>query len=241
MRIIYILLLLSVSLFASNQALQKVSLQLSWKHQFEFAGFYMAKEKGFYKDAGLDVSYKEYENGLDVVKSVVDGNSTFGISYTNVLLHSDDIKLLFANYQSSPFVLVSLKSSNIHSLEDLKNKRVMIEKEGMLNAALVSMLQSAGFSFENMKVMAPTFDVQSLIDKKTDVLSCYITNELYALDKKGIDYNVWNPKDYGYDFYDNLIFTSKEKLVKHPKVVENFTRASLKGWQYALEYNGLKI
>ncbi|WP_297442171.1 diguanylate cyclase [Sulfurimonas sp.] len=236
MRYILLLVVFTLSLFANHETLEKVSLQLLWKHQFEFAGFYMAKEKGYYQDVGLDVTLKEYENGLDIMKSVVDGNSTFGISYTNVLLYSHEIVLLSAIYQTSPLALVSLNSSNIQSLEDLKNKKVMIEKEGTLNVALNSMLQSAGFSFEDMKVTEPTFDLGDLLEHKVDISSCYITNELYALDKMGVGYKVWHPKKYGYDFYDNLLFTSKEELQKHPKQVENFTRASLKGWEYALSH-----
>ena len=57
------ILLLSVHLYA-NEGLEKISLQLDWKFQFQHAGFIMAKEKGFYKNLGLDVNLLEYENGM---------------------------------------------------------------------------------------------------------------------------------------------------------------------------------
>lgn len=69
---IFLIFLFSTSLFAQAKSLEKVSLQLNWKNQFEFAGFYMAKEKGYYKNAGLDVDIREFQNGINVVKSVVD-------------------------------------------------------------------------------------------------------------------------------------------------------------------------
>ena len=58
---LFILLFSYTTLYAQGQALEKVTLQLQWKHQFEFAGFYAAKEKGFFQDAGLDVTFVEFD------------------------------------------------------------------------------------------------------------------------------------------------------------------------------------
>ena len=67
-------------------ALDKVSLQLKWKHQFQFAGYYMALEKGFYRDAGLDVEIREGGPGIDAAKDLEDGKADFGVCTTSVLL-----------------------------------------------------------------------------------------------------------------------------------------------------------
>ncbi len=72
--IFYILVLFS-SLQGANK-LQDVSLQFQWKNQFEYAGFYAAKEKGFYKDVGLNVSFKEYTNGMSIIDDVISKKST---------------------------------------------------------------------------------------------------------------------------------------------------------------------
>ncbi|HNI74915.1 MAG TPA: ABC transporter substrate-binding protein, partial [Accumulibacter sp.] len=69
------MLLFSRSLFAG----EPVTVQLNWKHQFEFAAFYAAESKGFYKDAGLDVSIKEGGPGIDVVNEVIAGRADFGV------------------------------------------------------------------------------------------------------------------------------------------------------------------
>ena len=65
-----LIFLLSAHLYASEN-LKKVSLQLDWKFQFQHAGFIMAKEKGFYKELGLDVNLHEYENGIDIEDEVL--------------------------------------------------------------------------------------------------------------------------------------------------------------------------
>lgn len=78
---IFFTLFLNSYLFATQtNPLEKVSLQLEWKHQFEFAGFYAAVEKGYYKDIGLEVEIREFHDGIDITQEVLSGNATFGIS-----------------------------------------------------------------------------------------------------------------------------------------------------------------
>jgi len=234
--IFLIFIIFQLTLFSQDKPLEKVSLQLNWKHQFEFAGYYMAKEKGFYKEAGLDVELREYEDKVNIVKDVINAKSTFGITYTNVLKNVDKVVLLSAIFQSSPHVLVSLKSSHIHSIQDFKNRKIMANKEVYNTASILSMLHANGLVCSDMIKQKFNFNIESLINKETDIKSVYLTNETYMLDKLGVKYDVWDPKDYGFDFYDGILFTSKDELKKHPKTVENFTRASLKGWDYALKH-----
>ncbi|MFY9090251.1 ABC transporter substrate-binding protein, partial [Arcobacter aquimarinus] len=65
---------------------QKVTLQLEWKHQFEFAGFYTAIEKGYYEDIGIDLEIKEFHDGINISQDVLNGKSTFGISSSALIL-----------------------------------------------------------------------------------------------------------------------------------------------------------
>lgn len=236
---LFISFLCTLSAFANGTPLENVTLQLPWKHQFQFAGYYMAKEKGFYEEAGLDVAILEYENGVELAKSVTQNEHRFGVGRSGLVLdaiNSNDIVFLSAVFQSSPYVLVSLSASGIKSLQDFKNKRIMIDSESKQNTAFIAMLQANGISFEEMAVQEPTFRVESLINKETDIAAWYLSNELYTLDKKGIKYDIWNPKDYGFDFYSDLLFTSKKELEKNPHIVEGFRNASLKGWKYAFDH-----
>ena len=226
-----------VLLDAQEHALQKVTLQLLWKHQFEFAGYYMAKEKGFYRESGLDVTLLEYQDGIDIIKNVLERKSDFGIMYSNIVLEDPKkVALIGALMQSSPHVLVSLKSSGIKRIEDFKNKKIMMSSVARTSAAFVAMLHSRGVSFDDMKVVKPTYDINTLVQKKVDLSTVYLSNELYILDKEGVDYNVWDPKEYGFDLYSNIVFTSKEELHEYPQRVESFLKASYRGWQYAFEH-----
>ena len=199
----------------------------------------MAKEKGYYKDVGLDVDIKEFDTNVDFIRSVLEKENSFAIASPSILLEeatSNNIVLISAILQSSPHVLVSLKSSGIKSIKDFENKRIMIDKHEANSASFVSMLHSQNISFSQTIMQKPSFDVQSLINNETDIASYYYSNELYELDRKGIDYDVWNPKDYGFDFYNDILFTSRETLKKSPLLVENFRTASLQGWAYAFSH-----
>ncbi|MFK5938402.1 MAG: diguanylate cyclase [Sulfurimonas sp.] len=229
------ILLISFS-FSSLQAKEKVSLQLHWKHQFQYAGYYMAKEKGFYKDVGLDVKINEYKNGINLLQTVREKRHAFAIDYSNIILNKtgqNNIVLLNAIFQSSPHVLVSLKSSGIKSIQDFKNKNIMIDEGGLNSAAMIAMLASNGVSFNDMNIQTPDFKSDNLLNKSTDIASYYYSNETYFLDKKAIAYDIWDPKDYGFDFYSDILFTSKQELSESPQVVDDFNHATLKGWKYA--------
>ena len=235
----YIFLLFATFLFANTEQLEKVSLQLQWKHQFQFAGFYMAKEKGFYRDVGFEVELKEFEDNTDTVGDVCSGKSTFGLHFPSLILEKSqgkDIVLLSAILQSSPHVLVSLKSSGIKSIEEFKNKKIMVSSGESQNASFTSMLASADLSSNDMISIPHTFDLKDLLSRKTDIVSLFRSNELYTLDRMGVEYDIWDPKEYNLDFYDVILFTSNANLNKSPEAVKSFRDASLKGWKYAFEH-----
>jgi len=231
--------LLFYSSILNAKDLQNISVQLLWKHQFEFAGFYMAKYKGFYKDVGLKVKLKEYQNGIDITKDIEKGKSTFGVSYPKIVLDRSNgakVVLLNAIFQSSPQVLVTLKSSGINKIKDFKNKRIMIDKDAIKTAQILSMLYSKNIKLSYMKIIEPSFNIEDLIDGKTDISSVYISNELYKLDNLGIKYNIFDPKEYGFDFYSDILFTSEKFTKNHPQIVNDFQKATIKGWNYAFSH-----
>ena len=121
MKKIFIVILLFKYLYATD--LQKVSLQLMWLDQFQFAGFYIAKEKGFYEKAGLDVEFKKFQNDTNVLEEVTQNRATFGLGSSSLIVHKsngEDISIFGAIFQTSPLVILALKNSNIDSIKDLK-------------------------------------------------------------------------------------------------------------------------
>lgn len=238
-RYLFVAFFITLSLFADDSTLEKVSVQFKWKHQFQFAGFYIAKEKGFYENVGLDVAFYEYEPSVDIVGSVLRQERNFGVGYSSIVyerIKGKEITLLSALLQSSPYVLATLKSSKIHSIKDFKNKKIMIAKEAMHTTAFVSMLYSHGLSFDDLEHYNPDNDVEKLLNKEVDIISGFTSNQIHILKKRGAEIEVWDPKDFGFDFYDDILFTSNEELKKHPHRSKNFLLATLRGYKYAYEH-----
>ena len=234
-----ILFLILLSNTYAKQALKDISLQLQWKYQFQFAGFIMAKEKGFYKDIGLDVNIKELKPNINFVDEVIMQNSNYALARSTVLMdiaNGKNVVLLGAIYQSSPLVLVATKKSGIKSVQDFKNKRIMSSGDMNTDASLLSMMFSQGINTKDMILQQPSFNVKDLIDGKTDLMASYISNEPFLLKELGVEPIVFSPKDYGFDFYNDILITSNDYMQKNPKEVEQFRSASLQGWEYAFSH-----
>ncbi|MCF6172474.1 MAG: diguanylate cyclase [Campylobacteraceae bacterium] len=239
MRKIFILsfFILISTVFASD-SLEKVSLQLKWKHAFQFAGYYIAKEKGFYKDVKLDVNIKSYNN-QDILNDVVTGKTTYGILDSSIILDKlkdKPIIALFALFQDSPLALMTLKSSNIKTISDLKNKKIMTNEQFFDNPYIKTMFYINNINPKTIINIPTTYNLDSLINKKIDAYAIYLTDQPYTMQQKGIKYNIINPIGSDSNFYSDILFTSKKELDEHPKRVEKFLKASIKGWKYAFNH-----
>jgi len=232
---IFLFILFTLTLKAQTT---DVTLLLSWKNQFQFAGYYMAKEMGYYEESGLNVDIKEYTSNRNNAKDVASLKYEFAIKHSSLILDKlnkyPNLKFLAAIHQSSPLVLISKKSSNIKTLQDIKNQLIMFNPEDKASASINAMLYSKGIS--NYHTTKIQFDSDNFINSDVPCRIGYISNEPYELTKKGLQYTLFNPKDYGYDFYSDILFTSQEFINTNPQQVEAFYNASLKGWKYAYSH-----
>jgi polar amino acid transport system substrate-binding protein len=233
-RLLLLFLILVTSLDAQSN--EKVTLYLDWLNQFQFAGYYVAKEKGYYNAVGLDVNIKEFNSNSNVVKEVMENDATYGIGKSSLIIdkfNGNDLILLSAIYQASPLVLMSLKESNINTPKDLIHKKIMITDDAISSASINSMIISQGVKLNDITIQKHSFDINDLINKKTDAMACFLSNEPYILEKQNIKYNILNPHNYNFDFYEGILYTSQKELLSNPTRVQNFNNASLKGWRDA--------
>jgi len=234
---LFLLLFFHMPLHAKNKPLESVTLQLQWKHQFEFAGFYAAKEKGFYADAGLDVSFIEYDKTKNITDEVLNGKAEYGLTYSSIIadyLNGKSLVLLANFFKQSPLVLVA--QTDIRTPADLKGKKVMGLSDSIHNITLLTMLNKFNIYTEDIVNIPASFNINDFVTKKVDAMSIFTTNELYTLDKKGIKYTLFDPVAYGAKYYDANLFTSRKELSEHPQRVKRFREASIKGWEYALKH-----
>ncbi|WP_428024066.1 ABC transporter substrate-binding protein [Arcobacter sp.] len=235
-KMLLFLLFLSVLLFADNE--KKVTLQLNWLNQFQFAGYYIAKEKGFYKEVGLDVDIKEFKPNIDLIDEIKTQKADFAIGRSSLLIekiNGEDIIALGAIFQKSPLMLLVKKSSNIRNVKDLKNKKIMITPDAAFSASLLAMLSANGLGKSDFILQKHSFNINDLINGNTDAMASYMSNEPIILKDKDIKYKIFHPKDYGFDFYSDILFTSSKFIKNNPKLTKDFYEASIKGWKYAFE------
>lgn len=238
----YLLIILSLVIPAISQSaseLTPASLQLLWKHQFQFAGYYMAKHKGFYRDAGIELSIHELDSNKDPVELVIDGSKDFAVGRSTILsqrVKGAGIIALLATYQNSPLMLLTTKKSGIKTPADLLNKRIMMTPDTEMQVELIAMLRQSGVSDNDFTRQEHSFDINSLIRGETDAMASYISNEPFQMEQLGEEYNIIHPKDFGFHMYSDLLFTSKSLLQQNPALIESFHTATIEGWLYAFDH-----
>lgn len=222
--------------FSPVQAENQVTLQLKWKHQFQFAGYYAAAEKGFYREAGLNVRFIEGKPGLDPAEVVLSGGAEYGVGTPEILLQrakGAPLVVLGVIFQHSPYVFLTLKESGISDVGGLAGKKIEMEPQA---AELYAYLNREKVPRESLTILPHSFTGHSLIDGKSDAMSAYSTDELFSLHQAGIPYSVFSPRSGGVDFYGDCFFTTEQEIKNHPERVRAFYEATLKGWQYAMDH-----
>jgi len=239
--LIVITLLVSEVSFAqsklNNGNLENVRLQLKWTHQFQFAGYYAAKEQGYYADEGLDVEFLERFSNITPVEQVTSGVAQYGIGSSGLVLdqvNGAPIKLLKAIFQHNPIVFISQKESNITQPYEIKAKGVMFDMPATEQVPLRSLLLNSGIKETDFTAYEHTHQLDDLLKNDIDVISAYLTNAPGYYKEKNIAINIINPRDFGVDFYGDILFTSEQEIQQHPERVQRFIRATLKGWEYAI-------
>lgn len=233
-----ILLCLNFPLQAISQELKPIKLQLKWLHQFQFAGYYAAKEKGFYKDAGFDVEILQGNALNPPVDNVLKGKADFGVTGSDILnsfINKKPVVVVSVIFQHSPYIFMTLSDRKINSPSDLAGKTIMVS-EDQGGRLLKALLLDEGIPIDSVKIIDHSWQIQDLIKGKADAQSAYITVEPQILRKMGHQVSIINPINYGIDFYGDLLFTTVEMANSHPRTVEKFNEASLKGWQYAMSH-----
>ncbi len=219
----------------------KLVVYLTWIPQAQFAGFYTAKDKGFYEDEGLDVELNPGGVGMSAVDKLLEGKSDIGVSWFSrlpqVKVESNNTKLINIAqlFQKSGLLLISKKDDGITKPSDLENKKVGYWT-GDYAIQLNALLRREGV--KNVELVPQGFTMEDFIGNKIDVVSAMIYNEYNVLLNKGLtddDLYIIEYGKYGLNFPEDCIFVREDKLEEKREAFEKFLKASLKGWYYSFE------
>ncbi len=238
------LLLASLVLFCFAlpvaQAGERVSVQLIWKHQFEFAAFYAAQEQGYYRDAGLEVAIREGGPGIDGVKEVLEGRADFGVGTSALVVErhkGKPVVVLAALMQHSPIALLARRKNGVASVLDLAGKPVAVDAHS--HDEIEAYLRASGMPAAQIKLIEQTdWTLVSLDQGREAAKAVYVSNEPFLIRGREHEYLLLTPRSAGIDLFGNVLFSHEAFVKRRPETVKAFREATLKGLVYALAHSG---
>jgi NitT/TauT family transport system substrate-binding protein len=226
--------------YGSARAATKTVVRLKWVHQAQFAGFYAAQEKGFYRAAGLDVDIRPGGVDFPAIQMVASGSEDFGVAGADQVLLARakgvPVVAVATIYRRTPFVLFALKKSGINSLRDFVNHTVGVKLGGNEELTYRAMLKTAGVDAAKVHEIPVKYDISPLLAGKVDVWPGYVINEVLSAQEKGAELNVIRPGDYNINFYADTLFTRESVIKSNPALVKAFVQATMNGWGYAIAH-----
>lgn len=248
---VFVLGLFTVSLLnAQDEELTPISLQLQWVAQSQFAGYFAAKDLGFYEEEGLDLTILEGAVEIVPQQVVASGGAQFGIAWVPKVLESNEQGVNLVNiaqvFQRSGTLEVSFVDTGIESVEDFAGMRIGTWGFGNEHELFAAM-RAAGIDPNNpddVTVVQQPFDMSLLLNGEVDAAEAMTYNE-YAQVLEQInpetgelyqpeDLNVINFNDVGTAMLQDHIFTNADWLAEegNEEIAVKFLKASLRGWLY---------
>ena len=228
-------------------AADKVTLQLKWVAQSQFAGYYVAKEKGYYEEEGLDVDIKPGGPDIAPEQVIAGGGADVIVDWMGGALVAREKGVPLVNiaqpFQKSGMELICRKDGPIKTEADFKGHTLGVWFFGN-EYPFFAWMNKIGLKTDGGKdgvtVLKQSFDVQPLLQKQADCISVMTYNEYWqAIDAgfKPEELTVFNYTAMGNDLLEDGLYANEEKL-KDPAFKEKmakFVKASMKGWKYAVE------
>ncbi len=226
-------------------AADPLTLQLKWVTQAQFAGYYVAAAKGFYKDAGLDVTIKAGGPDINPTQVIAAGGADVIVDWMPSALASREKGVPLVNiaqmFQKSGMMLTCRKDANIKDPKDFKGKTLGVWFSGN-EYPFLSWMSKLGYSTSgsnpDVKVLKQGFNVDPLLQKQAACISTMTYNEYWQLIEAGIkadELTVFKYQDQGVATLEDGLYAT-EKALSDPRTVEKlakFVKASAKGWEYA--------
>jgi NitT/TauT family transport system substrate-binding protein len=244
--ILYSILACVVMFFVScngkknNNELVKINLRLQWFSHSQFAGYIVAKEKGFYNEAGLDVNILPGGPDLKPQVTVAAGTDDIGVGVPNQIIaaQSNGVPLVSIAqiFHDSPNRYILKKNNSIKALTDLRGKKIGLWLGGD-EVEFIAMLKSVGMSEKDVQIIPQEYSVVPFIQDQYVCSQVTSYGEMNFLAIKGWSkdkFQILSPKDYNSAILGDLLFCRKDYLTKNKEAVTKFLEASIKGWQFCI-------
>ncbi len=218
---------------AVAQSPVKVKIRLDWKGGAQHAPFYLGKQRGFYKEKGLDLDIISGSGSSDTVKQVGSKAVEFGLVDALVLVQGAQqrvpVKAIAAYYQRTPIVLISPKAKPVTNPRQLLEGIKLGSKKGSATfQGLVALLSANGMQLEQIKLVDIGFGVQPLLVKQVDAIMGFSMNEPVEAESAGMPVTLMPISDYGVNTYGLTIVSNPDFMQQKPELVKAFLDATLR-------------
>jgi NitT/TauT family transport system substrate-binding protein len=217
-------------------------LQLQWVTQAQFAGYYVALDKGWYREEGIDLTIRPGGPDLAPVDLVASGTQDFGttlLADLSVAIEAGKPVLSIGQVQQmNGLLLVAKTSSGIKEPKDFVGKRVGVWL-GSWEAQFDALVAQEGIAPGDFELVSQGWSMDPFLAGDLDVASAMVYNEYHVVLEHGLnaeELNIIDYADYGLDFPGDTLFTSRQMVEQNPDLCARMLRASLRGWQYAIDH-----
>lgn len=213
-----------------------IRIQLKWFHQFQFAGYYAAVEKGYFREAGLNVTLLEGGPHINPTETVLAGKAEFGIGTSGLLVtrsRGKPVVAVASIFQHSPYILIARDEPGIRTVADLEGRTIMVEP---YSEELVAYLYHQGVDPDAIETTEHTGNPLDIYGGNIVGMTAYTTTEPFVLDQRGKSYRIFDPKVAGIDFYGDTLYTTETFASQHKDRTEALRESLIKGWRYALRH-----
>jgi len=239
--IIILIIVVAISFYNKQQKaeLDKVYVRLKWIYQAQFAGFFTAEQKGFYREQGIDVILTPGGAESPSIQMVAGGGEQFGITGMSQLMEAraKDVPVvaLAVIYRKNPLIWFSV-NEDVNSAEDLVGRKVGVTIGSNSDILFKAMLKKAGIDIEKVERVPVTYDISPVLTGQVDAYEGYIINQPITAREKGFKTYIINPADYGINFYADTLFTTEKIIKENPDLVKRFVKATIEGWEYTYSH-----
>ncbi len=244
--VVVVVLLVVGTFYATNlfrpqpREIKKITVAFDWVFEGRHAPYFVAIDKGYYRDVGMDPEMLPGRGSQFSLGVVTSGKAEFGLigaaSLITARANGIPVVAVAMLYQQDPLGLWTLPNSGINSPKDLVGKKVGVRLQGTDFAEWRALLKQVGISSDQLQEVPVGFDpVQPLLTKQVDATLSW-EEDRPQFEANGASNAVYIPfRNYGINFYITGIFVTEDFLQKNRQMVQDFVAASLKGWQASIK------
>lgn len=222
----------------SGPEVRRLSMRLQWFPQFQFAGYILAKQKGYYEQAGLDVTLNPGGPDLVALPLVAAGSDTFGSTGADTVLIAREqgipVVALATWFQASPVAFMVHSDSGILTPQDFPGHTIGMFYGDNVETEYRALLAAAGVDRASITELPGDFSLAPFLERRVDIWPVYATDQPNTARREGAEIGLILARDYGVQLMGDVLFTTEQFARENPRTVRAFTEATLRGWEDAI-------